>query len=230
MKSLWMHAQSDFPAAPQRELVRVRVAITGCCMIVAFLNTAAADPIDNAEAALASGDYETAIRVIEPSVDAGNPYAQYYLGVMYNNGWGVPVNRARAQELFIAAKDHVPEARFNLGVLLTLGDGGSFEPRAGYRLIESAANDGLEPAVVEVARHKLGGAVTGYDPTGAFDLLSGLSNPNPKAVGLLAWMRLNGVGTTTDTDSGLAMLRAAVAAGDAFAQSVLTELKAAQFE
>ena len=36
------------------------------------------------------GDYATALKEWKPLAEEGNADAQYNLGVMYKNGWGVP--------------------------------------------------------------------------------------------------------------------------------------------
>jgi TPR repeat protein len=50
----------------------------------------AADTFDDANAAYARGDYETAERLLRPLAEQGDALAQYNLGLMYNAGEGVP--------------------------------------------------------------------------------------------------------------------------------------------
>ena len=64
-------------------------------ILLAFALTLSAAPvaagtIDDAYAAYNSGDYKSAARLFRPLADQGNASAQYNLGLMYNNGQGVP--------------------------------------------------------------------------------------------------------------------------------------------
>ena len=56
----------------------------------------AADTWDDAVAAYGSRDYETAMRLFRPFAEQGNADAQYNLGAMYDQGWGVPQDYAEA--------------------------------------------------------------------------------------------------------------------------------------
>ena len=51
---------------------------------------------DEGIAAYDRGDYETAYKEFLPLAQAGDATAQFYLGVMYNNGLGVPQDHAQA--------------------------------------------------------------------------------------------------------------------------------------
>jgi TPR repeat protein len=44
---------------------------------------------DAAKAALARGDYATALKEFQPLAAAGNAEAQSNIGLLYQNGWGV---------------------------------------------------------------------------------------------------------------------------------------------
>ena len=56
----------------------------------------AAGPLEGADAALKRRDYATALRFIRPLAEQGDANAQYNLGVLYDNGLGVPQDRVRA--------------------------------------------------------------------------------------------------------------------------------------
>ena len=83
-----------------------------CC---AFGAAAAAPPPDHsrakhalepAYAALRSLQFTRAVGLLSDSTNAGNPEAQYLLGLMYLNGVGIIPDRARARTLLHTAADH----------------------------------------------------------------------------------------------------------------------------
>ena len=55
-----------------------------------------AGPLEDADAAMKRHDYKTALRLIRPLAEQGNANAQYNLGVLYDNGLGVPQDRVSA--------------------------------------------------------------------------------------------------------------------------------------
>ncbi len=83
-----------------------------------------------AQAALARGDYQTALENLQPFADKGKPDALYLLGTLYANGDGVDQDDARAAYYFraAAAKGNKPAAQhlvamFRLGLLPAPEDG-----------------------------------------------------------------------------------------------------------
>ena len=70
------------------------------------------------------GDYATAFREIRPLAEQGDAKAQFTLGVMYDNGKGVPENDAEAVKWFRkAAEQGNASAQSNLGIMYVLGIG-----------------------------------------------------------------------------------------------------------
>jgi TPR repeat protein len=67
-------------------------------LILVFLHvvSAAAGPLENAEAAIKRRDYTTAVRIIRPLAESGDATAQYNLGIFYDNGLGVPQDKISA--------------------------------------------------------------------------------------------------------------------------------------
>ncbi len=64
--------------------------------VAATMAAALAGPLDDARTAIARGDYQTALRLVEPLADQGVAEAQYTLGLMYRDGRGVPRDFAAA--------------------------------------------------------------------------------------------------------------------------------------
>ena len=74
-------------------------------------------------AAAQSGDYVTALQGWRPLAEQGDVDAQYNLGVMYDNGWGVLQDYAEAMKWYRLAADQGNEtAQYNIGVSYHKGD------------------------------------------------------------------------------------------------------------
>ena len=74
---------------PKRALATVLLSLS-------FAIPVLAGPLEDANAAIKKRDYATAVRLIRPLAEQGNANAQYNLGVLYDNGLGVPQDRVRA--------------------------------------------------------------------------------------------------------------------------------------
>jgi TPR repeat protein len=71
-----------------------------------------------------SGDYATALREWTPLAEQGHAGAQNNLGVMYDNGEGVPQNYKTAFKWYtLAAEQGYADAQYNLGVMYANGEG-----------------------------------------------------------------------------------------------------------
>jgi TPR repeat protein len=69
---------------------------------------------------LSQPDFES----INSQAQQGNAVAQYKLGIMYDNGEGVPQNSAEAEKWWrLAAEQGNAVAQFNLGVMYDTGEG-----------------------------------------------------------------------------------------------------------
>jgi len=67
-------------------------------------------------------DYATALREWQPLAEQGNAFAQYNLGLLYDNGQGVPKDYDQARQWYekAAVQGHA-EAQVNLGILHDYG-------------------------------------------------------------------------------------------------------------
>ena len=70
--------------------------IAAIILALSFAEPVAAGTLEDADAALKRRDYQTAVRLIRPLAEQGNANAQYTLGVLYDNGLGVPQDRVMA--------------------------------------------------------------------------------------------------------------------------------------
>ena len=71
-----------------------------------------------------SGDFATALKEWKPLAGQGDADAQTNLGLMYQNGWGVPQDDKEAVRWYtLAAEQGYANAQYNLGQLYREGDG-----------------------------------------------------------------------------------------------------------
>jgi len=95
-------------------------------LIISLLITglAVAGPFEDATKAYDQGDYENAYRIIKPLADQGYTEVQHKLGVLYEEGQGVPQDYAEAAKWYRKAADQGDAfAQYNLGVMYATGDG-----------------------------------------------------------------------------------------------------------
>jgi len=71
-----------------------------------------------------SGDYATALREWAPLAEQGNAAAQFNLGLLYENGYGVPQDYKIAMKWYtLAAEQGNAGAQYNLGWMFYIGEG-----------------------------------------------------------------------------------------------------------
>jgi TPR repeat protein len=87
-------------------------------MLLAVAGAVVAGPLEDAVAAVNKRDYATALRLLRPLAEQGDDVAQFDLGVMYNEGWGVSRDYLQAWKWYRrAAIQGNADAQFNLGML-----------------------------------------------------------------------------------------------------------------
>ena len=103
----------------------------------------AASQHEQGAAAYNRGDYATAYRLFRPLADQGDAFAQAYLGVMYDNGKGVPQDYAAAVRWYRKSADQGNAvAQFNLGFRYANGKGVPQDYAAAVRWYRKAADQG----------------------------------------------------------------------------------------
>ncbi len=101
-------------------------SITGFLFLflTAAFNSAIASDLDDAVEAMRSGDFAEAYCIMRPLAEGGDADAQYNIGWMYMNGYGLRVNDGLALEWWQKAADQGhSDASFSIGMLYSLGDG-----------------------------------------------------------------------------------------------------------
>src|SRR4051795_1066677 len=79
--------------------------------------------------AYSRGDFAAALKEWQPIATAGDPQAQYNLGLLYARGQGVTQDYAQAAQWYEkAAVQGVPAAQYNLGVMYANGQGVAADP------------------------------------------------------------------------------------------------------
>ena len=90
-----------------------------------------------------SGDFATALKEWKPLAGQGDADAQTNLGLMYQNGWGVPQDDKEAVYWYkLAAEQGDAKAQYNLGVMYDVGDGVPQDYKEAARLWILAAEQG----------------------------------------------------------------------------------------
>lgn len=79
---------------------------------------------DQARSAHERGDYAAEVAIVRPLAEKGSPVAQFNLGVLYDQGKGVPQDNALAMQWYQkAAEQGLPQAQINLGIMYEQGQG-----------------------------------------------------------------------------------------------------------
>ena len=96
--------------------------------------------------------YQAALAEIEPLAENGNTDAQYYLGVLYDNGYGVTKDYIEAQKWYQkAAGQGYASAQFNLGYLYAHGQGVKQDYTLAVKWYQKAAVQGDSDAQYNLA-------------------------------------------------------------------------------
>lgn len=123
-------------------------------LLVLMLMSAASSGADLKKglAAYNSADYDTAMAECLPLAEAGNAGAQFCVGRMYANGFGVDMNDEQALKWYgLAAEQGHGEAAFSLGVMHANGWGVPMDDKAAFELYLRAAESGFAQAQATVA-------------------------------------------------------------------------------
>jgi TPR repeat protein len=107
----------------------------------------AAGPLEDGVVAYGRGDYATALRLIRPLADQGNPSAQAMLGLMYALGRGVKQDSAAALTWYRKAADQgFASAQSDLGSMYDQGFGVKQDYAAALTWYRKAADQGFAGA------------------------------------------------------------------------------------
>lgn len=134
---------------------------------------------EEAAAAFDKGDYATALKELKPLVAKGDARSQYAMGVLAENGYGMPKNLAQAADWYRkAAEQGNTDAQFNLGAMYEHGVGMPvnyaeaarwYRPAAEAGDIDALSNLGVLYATGRGVRQDKVLALTLYNLSVAFD-------------------------------------------------------------
>jgi hypothetical protein len=94
------------------------------------------------------GKYTEALQVLLPLAEKGDPYAQYGVGIMYDNGQGVTEDNGAAAKWYMkAAVQGQAEAQYNLAKMYDLGEGVERDEATAMLWYRKAAEQGDELAI-----------------------------------------------------------------------------------
>lgn len=98
---------------------------------------------DRARTAHERGDYAAELAIIRPMAEKGYPFAQFNLGVLYDEGKGVTMDDRQAIEWYRkAAEQGFSRAQINLGLMYEHGEGTSVDLVQAYFWYEMADSQG----------------------------------------------------------------------------------------
>ncbi|MDF1839560.1 MAG: tetratricopeptide repeat protein, partial [Planctomycetota bacterium] len=117
-----------------------------------LLLAACVSPTSAAWSAYGAGDYQVALQGWSTEANAGDAKAQYLVGLMYDEGQGVPEDRVEAARWYrLSADQGNAAAQSNLGLLYFRGHGVERSKDEAARWFGRAAAQGFAPAVSNLA-------------------------------------------------------------------------------
>ncbi len=119
--------------------------------------TVFAADVEKGFAAFNVGDYAKSLAECQPLAEEGNAAAQFCVGRLYANGFGVDMDDSKALQWYGAAADQgYPDALYNLGVMHANGWGVEMNDDRAADYYYQAAVQGYIPAIMSLAevRHR----------------------------------------------------------------------------
>ena len=125
----------------------VKIGAGVLALLFGLITPVAAGLYEDAAAAYTRGDYETALRILQPLAEQGDANAQFNLALMYNKGDGVLRDNAEAVKWYRKAADQgYAAAQFNLALMYEKSPGIPRDYAEANRLYRAAADEGLADA------------------------------------------------------------------------------------
>ena len=126
----------------------VGTVFVACVMTLALDGTVFADPFEDGIVALERRDYATALQLLRPLAENGNPDAQINLANMYFDGNGVPQDYKESVKWYLFAADQGSvDAQIALGFLYEYGDAVPQDYIQAHKWFDLASSDLYRDAV-----------------------------------------------------------------------------------
>ena len=160
-------------------------------------------------------DAATAVLWYRKAASQGLAVAQTNLGIMFNDGIGVPRNPGEAAKWFeLAARQGDPSALNNLGVLYDKGDGVPEDDRKAVELLTRAAELGHPRAMSNLGlMYRLGEGVPEDAATATRWFRSAADKKDLEGINNLGVMLDQGLGAAQDRTKAMSLFDAAARAG-----------------
>jgi TPR repeat protein len=130
---------------PEDMMHRFIIALS--CFLMTLAAPISAQDFQKGLAAFNSGDYATALKEWTPLADYGGLSAQFNLGLIYENGWGVPQDYTEAAKWYTrAAEQGNATAQSNVGDIYRNGKGVPQDYREAVKWYMLAAKQGYTVA------------------------------------------------------------------------------------
>jgi TPR repeat protein len=95
---------------------------------------------DDAVQAYGTGDYAKALAEFKVLADEGKPEAQYFIGLFYHNGFGVPRDQTESAKWFLkAARQGDARSQYYVGIMAEKGQGVEKDPVAAHMWLSLSA-------------------------------------------------------------------------------------------
>lgn len=130
-------------------------------------------PYEKGQEAYRRKDYRSALREWQPLAEQGHVRAEFYLGVMYENGRGLPQNHLEASKWYNrAASQNYARAQYNLGLMYAKGQGVPRDHMKAANLYRKAADHGYAKAQYNLGIMYERGRGVSFNHTNAYRWLS----------------------------------------------------------
>lgn len=140
------------------------IGILTVIFVSSFSTSSQGNDLDLGIYELNRGEFHAAIEQFRPLVVEGYAPAQYQMGIVYQNGYGVPKDGMKALALFeLAASQNYSDAQFELALIYTEGKLVKQDLNKAYQLTFQAAKKGLASAQFNLAVMLANGTGTEQD-------------------------------------------------------------------
>jgi TPR repeat protein len=181
--------------------------------------------VEEGRQAIANGDYATALRLLTPPAQQGNPEAQNALGVLYSAGWGVPQDYMEAAAWFRkAAEQGHAKGQYNYGRMFDNGQGVTKDEAEAAAWYRKSAEQGyaLGQSILGAMYATGSGVPQSFADALKWYRLAG-EQGEPEAQRRVGLMYLEGQGVERDTSQARTWLQRSAAAGSDGAAQLLRE-------